>query len=504
MIKRLTAAVMLLAVIAHPVAAKPVSRPVVEGYLPSIRGVASTLAATDLKPYTDIALAFVNPNAQGQITNGTAMACMTDRYLVPVPTQTVSDAVTTIHAAGARAIGALAGALLPVCAGDWDVLAGPAHRDATVSALVAFADAEKLDGLSVDIEADLLNKMVKDGTYVPFVKALSARLHAHHKTLSGTTASYVGGMIPIGAIPAFDTVEVMTYDNAVPGQEEAAMADYKSALYLWLGRGVQRDRLILGVPFYGRGYGTYRPAYAYRDLGTVGTANGDLIGEMCATCSYVTFNAPQTLTDKAHWARAKAGGVMAWEISEDTTDGVLVKAVMAGLANPSPLPTPVVATTPQPAAGAALNRPDGQAWTIYGSGETYAPINDATVPGGRAVRVTVAKPTENAWDIGVSAPISGAIAAGDTVDIAVWARLNAADPDTQLDVPISLAQTKAPYGELVIGDVTLTTQWQLVHIHGPVPTAQASGAVEVVLSLGGAAKVVDLGAASVVATNRQK
>lgn len=502
MIKRLTAALMLLTAMAGLAAAKPV-RPVVEGYLPSIRGIAPTLAATDLKPYTDITLAFINPDAQGRTVNGDGMACMTDRYLVPVPTQTISDAVTTIHAAGARAIGALAGALLPVCSGDWDALAAPAHRDALVSALVDLADKEKLDGLSVDIEADLLNKMVKDGTYLPFVKALSVRLHAHHKTLSSTTATYVGGMIPLGAIPAFDTVEVMTYDNAVPGQEEAAMAAYKSALYEWLGRGVPHDRLVMGVPFYGRGYGTYKPAYAYRDLSAVGAATGDLIGEMCATCSYVTFNSPQTLTDKAHWARLKAGGVMAWEISEDTADGALIKSMTAGLADTSPLPAPT-ATVTQPATGKALNTPDSQAWTIYGQGETYAPIDDPVVPGGRAVRVTVAKPTENAWDIGVSAPVTGAIAAGDTVDVAVWARLSAADPQTQLDVPISLALTKAPYTEFIVGDVTLTTQWQLVHIRGPVATAQAQSTVEVVLSLGSAAKVVDLGAAAVVAVNRHE
>jgi chitinase len=64
-------------------------------------------------------------------------------------------------------------------------------------------------------------------------------------------------MIPLSALPAFDRVEVMAYDNIVPGEEEASLTQFRSDLYLWRGRGVPKDKLVMGLPFYGHGYGSY-------------------------------------------------------------------------------------------------------------------------------------------------------------------------------------------------------------------------------------------------------
>jgi len=468
------------------------ARPAVEGYLPSNRGLDTTLAATDLSPYSDVVLAFINPDGNGSFVNGGFMACMTDRMLAPVPVETVQKAVVTIHAAHARAIGAIAGAAKPACAGDWAALAAPPRRAATVAALAALADRLGLDGLDVDIEGDLLARLVKSGDYTPFVGDLGRALHARHKTLYGTTASYVGGMIPLSALPAFDRVEVMTYDDNVPGEEEAAMAPFRSDLYLWLGRGVPKNRLILGVPFYGRGYGTYGPAYSYRDLvGQFGPQSGDLIGRMCATCSYITLNGPATIARKAALAAAKAGGVMVWELSEDTPDAVLAKAVKAGL---SMAPPPPPASTGTPGAGRALNAPDVRAWTIYGS-NAYALAPDGA--GGQALEVKVTRPTEASWDVGVAAPIGGAVKAGDHITFAVRARLKAADPDTQLDIPAVIEEAAAPNAAVMQGKITVTAQWQWLRIAGALAADHAAGTLNAALQIGNAAKIIDLGPAVV-------
>lgn len=469
------------------------ARPAVEGYLPSNRGLDITLASTDLSPYSDIALAFVNPDGSGSFVNGGSMACMTDRMLAPLPVETVQKAVTTLHAAHVRAIGALAGAVKPACAGDWTTFAAPPRRAATVAALVALADRLGLDGLDIDIEGDLLARLVKSGDYTPFVSDLGRALHAHRKTLYGTTASYVGGMIPLPALPAFDRVEVMTYDDNVPGEEEASMTSFRSDLYLWLGRGVAKSRLILGLPFYGHGYGTYSPAYSYRDLVTqFGPQTGDLIGRVCATCSYVTFNGPATIARKTALAAAKAGGVMAWELSEDTSDAVLARAIKTGLnMAPPPPPAPVPGA---PGKGRALNTPDARAWTIYGS-NSYALVPDGV--GGQALEVKVTKPTEASWDVGVSAPVGGAVKAGDHVTFAVRARLRAADPDTQLDIPAVVETAAAPNAALIQGKVTVTAQWQWLRVGGVMAADHAAGTLDAVLQIGDAAKVIDLGPAVV-------
>lgn len=468
------------------------ARPAVEGYLPSNRGLDTTLAATDLGPYSDIVLAFINPDADGSFVNDGSMACMTDRMLKPVPVQTVQKAVAILHAAHVRAIAALAGAARPACAGDWAAFAAPPRRAATVAALVAMTDRLGLDGLDVDIEGDLLARLVESGDYTPFVVDLGRALHARRKTLYGTTASYVGGKIPLPALPAFDRVEVMTYDDNVPGEDEAAMAPFRSDLYLWLGRGVPKDRLILGVPFFGRGYGTYAPAYGYRDIvARFGPQTGDLIGQACATCSYITFNGPATIAQKAALAAAKAGGVMVWEISEDTPDAVLAKAVKAGLGMAPPPPAPAADFR---RGGLALNTPDVRAWTIYGS-NSYALVPDGS--GGQALEVRLARPTENSWDAGVTAPVGGAVKAGDRVTFAVRARLKAADPDTQLDMPAVIEEAAAPNAAVIQGRITVTAQWRWLRISGVVAADHAAGTLNAVLQIGDAVKVIDLGPAVV-------
>ncbi len=467
--------------------------PVVEGYLPSHRGLDTTLAATGVAPYTEVALAFINPDAGGHFVNGPAMACMTDRFLVPLPTTMVRNVVATVHAAHARAIGALAGALAPKCAGDWATAISPANRATTVAALVALTDAEGFDGLDVDIEADLLARLIKSGDYTPFVRDLGRALHAHHKTLSGTTASYVDGMIPLAALSAFDRIEVMTYDDNVQGNEEASISQFRSDLYLWLGRGVPKDKLVLGLPFYGRGYGSYSYSYSFRDLVTAyGQPSGDVIGQVCATCSYVTFNAPATIRQKTALAAAKTGGVMVWEMSEDTPDGTLTRAMEAGLKAPPP-PAPA-ASTAGPPAGRALNTPDARAWTIFGS-TSYALVPEGS---SNVFEATIAKPSENTWDIGVTIPVTGAVKAGDRVTFAVRARLKAADPQTQLDIPAVLEGVKAPYGEALNGLMVVTTQWQWLRVTGVVTADHAAGTLNAALQIGGSMKVIDLGPAVIV------
>src|SRR3546814_7343676 len=58
-----------------------------------------------------------------------------------------------------------------------------------------------------------------------------------------------------------------------------------SDLDLWLARGVARERLVLGVPFYGYGFGGEKANWSYRELAAAHGLNAtkaDVIGERCA------------------------------------------------------------------------------------------------------------------------------------------------------------------------------------------------------------------------------
>jgi len=471
-----------------------VAAPVAQVYVLTGRGMNETLKASDLSPYTDVVLSFAHPDANGQLVNGDSLSCMAAPNHMMATTADLQTAVDFIHAGGKRAIVSLGGAFIPPCAGNWAVLMDGAHRQATVQSLSDFAARFKLDGLDVDLESDLMTKSVEAGNYVPFVMALSQALHGQGKSLSVATGSYVGGMVPVASLPAFDRVGVMAYDNNVPGEEHASPADFKSQMYLWLGRGVPKEKLVMGLPFYGHGYGDYAAVpQPYRDVVAAHAPahDADLVGSPCATCSYITFNSPATIAAKTSLAVRKAGGVMAWELWQDTPDHVLTQALGAGKA--AILPYPPLPAAPE-VKGTVLARFKAGQWDV--SGADAVPAADKVV--GAVVHVA-APVTENLWDVTASLPIASHLKAGQRIAIVFWARLRADDPDTQFEVPVTIEGATAPYPTLMHGRTIVTTAWRKVSVVGTLSADVAPGRANVQVMLGAAAKTVEVGPAEVLA-----
>ena len=300
------------------------------------------MARTDLSAFTHFNIAFANPAFDGNFLNGDRMACMTDAEGRPYQIDALKTIVTKLQSHGAKVLVSIGGGVIPGCSGDWTALLAPDRRGDTVSRLVELVDTLGLDGIDVDIEWTLLADLDRSGRYVPFVAALADAMKTRGHLLTCATASAPGGMIPTASIPFFDLINVMSYDAIGPtwGPAGAEHSTYDMAvrdLDLWLGLGVPPDRLVLGVPFYGYGFGGERASLSYRDIVTErGESAGrtDLVGEACAGCRYVTFNGPATIERKARLARAKAGGVMVWELSQDTSDHALTRAIMRGLHDP--------------------------------------------------------------------------------------------------------------------------------------------------------------------------
>lgn len=334
MLNRLFGGLALLLTI--PAAAQP-SRPVTVGYVPAFKGLDRIVAAADFRPYTHINLAFANPGPDGTLVAGDTMACMSDGTRT-ASLASVRAATAKAQAAGAKVLVSLGGGTIPQCSGDWEALLQPAKRGEVVRNLLALVDQTGLDGIDVDIEGVLLTAIDRAGNYTPFIAELGTGLRARGKLLTCATASYEGGMIPIASIPWFDLVNVMAYDAIGPswgqaGDEHSPYAQAARDLALWRARGVPKQRLVLGVPFYGYGFGSHRQGYAYRELaaefGAV-AAKGDVIGKRCPGCDYITYNGPDTLARKARLARDLGAGVMVWEISQDSDDSLLIRTLWRG------------------------------------------------------------------------------------------------------------------------------------------------------------------------------
>lgn len=320
---------------ALPAAAKPV----LVGYLPSFKGLVSRAATTPIDGYTHINIAFANPDPSGRLMRGDRMTCMEDGAQDHVTVPQLRDAATRLRVRGAKVLLSVAGGIIPRCAGDWSALTAADARDRLVKALLATVEAAGLDGIDIDIEGELLTKIDRQGNYTPFIAALSKALKARSKLLTVATASYEGGMIPISSIPYFDLVMAMSYDAigpswGTPGSEHATPAQAEHDVTLWLDRGVAPDRLVLGVPFYGYGFGSYPAHLDFRDLLTRypdKALTDDVIGKACAGCDYVTFNSVATIRRKAALARARAGGVMVWEITQDSDTQLLARTIAGQL-----------------------------------------------------------------------------------------------------------------------------------------------------------------------------
>jgi chitinase len=335
-----------------PSAATAQERGTVIGYVAAFKGLDGAIGEARAGNYTQLDLAFVNPTPTGEMTNPAGLACaptadgktITDAQLSARASDfpNVSDAqlralVAAAHQAGTKVVASLGGAIIPGCGGDWPQLLTPAMRPAVVANILGMVDRYQLDGVDIDLEGDLMTGIDRAGNYTPFVQALSEGLHTRSKILTAATGSYPGGMVPDASLAYFDVIGIMSYDQVgptwgTPGGEHSTYDQAEADLRLWIGKGVPASKLALGMPFYGRGFGTYRQSWnlsAIRQSFGDRQLNSDVVGKLCGACSYITYNGFPTLERKAELAGAWGAGVMVWEISQDLSGKDAIRHVDA-------------------------------------------------------------------------------------------------------------------------------------------------------------------------------
>lgn len=322
----------------HNCAAMDNSGPMrVVGYLPGYKGLVESIKQVDLHNVTHLNLSFANPDISGDFIHNDDLLCMPGNRSGQVSGNEIREVVTRAHNAGAKVLMSVGGGVIPQCSGNWhELLQGPVRKQ-LVDKLIALVKQFNLDGLDIDLEGILLTQIDNAGNYTPFIQALSAELKAQGKLLTSATASYVGGMIPVSSIPYFDFVNIMAYDAIGPswGQAGSEHATYQQAaqdVQLWLDRGLTKNQLVLGLPFYAYGFGEYQSDYAIKDLVALygeDVLQQDVIGNLCAGCSYITYNGINTLRRKTELAVEQGSGVMIWELSHDLSGASSILANLA-------------------------------------------------------------------------------------------------------------------------------------------------------------------------------
>jgi len=114
-----------------------------------------------------------------------------------------------------------------------------------------------------------------------------------------------------GVYDAVDRVHVMSYNHKHP---HARLMDARIDIERMLNYGCPREKLVLGVPFYGRNQRGSSRTYA-EIVQSKGFAAGlDLVDGYA-------FNGRRTLQQKTRYAlTAGLAGLMIWEVGQDATD----------------------------------------------------------------------------------------------------------------------------------------------------------------------------------------
>jgi GH18 family chitinase len=198
----------------------------------------------------------------------------------------------------------------------FELLSEP-KRVAFAKRLAAYVADHKFEGLDVDIEGPSINK-----DYGAFISVLAAALKPDKKLLTAALSQGYGGKnVPDSVFEQFDFINVMAYDGAgswnpnAPGQH-SSMEYTKRNVEYWLKRGLPASKTVLGVPFYGYGFGKAfrRSSYSYKEIVAAfpDAPKSDQVGET------IWYNGVPTIEAKTRYAiDHKLAGMMIWSLDDD-------------------------------------------------------------------------------------------------------------------------------------------------------------------------------------------
>lgn len=199
------------------------------------------------------------------------------------------------------------------------------HRKKLIENLVQIVNTIKLDGVDVDLEGDDI-----DENYEKFVLELAKELKSKDKLITAAIAVYYKEKLTDKALAQYDFVNIMSYDRTgpwnpqKPGPHATFTHAWEDLDYFGNERSIPKEKMVLGVPFYGYGY----------DLSLGAPATSMNYGEITATFpgsenvdewempdgKILYYNGIHTMKQKTALAKNKASGIMIWQIRGDASE----------------------------------------------------------------------------------------------------------------------------------------------------------------------------------------
>ncbi|MGL5151208.1 MAG: glycosyl hydrolase family 18 protein, partial [Clostridium sp.] len=199
------------------------------------------------------------------------------------------------------------------------------------NSILDLVDEYGFDGVDMDWEHPRTDGNSKN-QYASLMKYLRKGLDERKKLL---TSAVLAGVSAEGnvlwdaaghtdeALACVDWINIMAYDGGDGDRHSSYDFAVASAQYWRNNRKLPKNKVVLGVPFYGR------PSWAsYEDI-LKADSNAHKKDKATIDGKEAHYNGTDTIKKKTKWAMENCSGVMIWEISQDTTikDKSLLNAI---------------------------------------------------------------------------------------------------------------------------------------------------------------------------------
>ncbi len=272
----------------------------VVGYLPD--WAYYTYSSMDLSALTHINIAFCIPDSDGNLKCN-------------IPSYDMNNIVSRAHEYDVKVMAGLGGG--GGCENYLPLIDTPEEMAAFNEEIMDYCETYDLDGIDLDIELGSSHQIWT--YYEDWVASLRTLCDERGYELSTATAQWVAVNVSPETFGLFDFVNVMAYDNDADESSHADMEFAESSLeYFNIQKKIPKEKLVLGVPFYGRGYtddgkldwNSYVP---FAKLIEYDKSNYD-----ADLYDGIAYNGASTMRKKCEMAK-EYGGIMIWELTQDAS-----------------------------------------------------------------------------------------------------------------------------------------------------------------------------------------
>jgi chitinase len=240
--------------------------------------------------------------------------------------------VTAAHAKGVKVLASVGGG--PVINDTYfhPIAANAGYRATLITNLDNLVTKYNLDGIDIDWEYPDEAPDPSTKNFTTLMTELVAKFHPKGKLVSaavggGSVGTYCNA-IETAVFGIVDYLNIMAFDHAA-----APHSGYDKTvidLNYWKKRGVPKDKIVLGVPFYGR-----NASYAMMSYKDIITADPTAMNR--DDYNGYLYNGIPTMQKKTKLAADSGGGVFFWEASLDSRSPTasLLAAIFAARPKPS-------------------------------------------------------------------------------------------------------------------------------------------------------------------------